>query len=89
MKKLAVKMQMIIGKKTRQLKEWEEKDPGSIECPVLECEIDDAKSIVSIINADAPKTDKLEGIKSVYLTTTSGSIYDAVRAQFKEEGIDL
>lgn len=81
---------MIIGKKSRELKEWEEKDPGAIDCPILECEIDDATAIVSIINADAPHADKLEGIKAIYQQTTSGSIYDAVRAHFdKEEGIQL
>lgn len=90
MKTLYSKLQEIVAKKSVQLREWEEKDPGAIDCPILECEINDAEYIMTMINADMPHDHKLSAIKAIYLQTTSNSIYDVVREHFeKEEGIVL
>jgi hypothetical protein len=86
---LYAKMKEIVQKKSVELKKWEEKDPGAIDCPILECEINDAEYIMLVIKADMPKEHKLSGIKAIYLQTTSGSIYDAVQIYFKEEGVSL
>jgi hypothetical protein len=89
MDKFAARMQIIIGKKTRELREWEEKDPGAIECPILECEINDAKAIMTIAKSDILNAEKLDGIKTIYKQTTSGSIYNAVRNLFEKEGVSI
>jgi hypothetical protein len=90
MDKLFKKMQAIVVKKGAELREWEEKDPGAIDCPILECELNDGEYIMLIINSDMPHDHKLSGIKAIYKQTTSESIYDAVREHFeKEEGIKL
>lgn len=89
MKKLFARMQMIVGKKTRKLKELEATTPELIDCPILECEINDAKNIMLVIKADAPDEDKILGIKAINSQTTSASIYDSVNKYFEEEGITL
>lgn len=86
---LFTELQAIVVRKSKELKEWEEKDPGAIDCPILECEINDAEYMIIHIKSDAPHEHKLSAIKSIYNQTTSGSIYDAVNNFFEREGVKL
>jgi hypothetical protein len=87
MKKLFARLQTIVDKKTRELRKLEETSPELIDCPILECEINDAQYMIIIIHADMPHDHKLSGIKALYSQTTSGSIYEAVSKFFEEEGV--
>jgi hypothetical protein len=82
-------LKVIVDNKSKELEEWEQKDPGAIDCPILECEIDDATKIMAAILSDLQEDQKVTEIRDVYLQTTSGSIYDAVRKYSKEEGLEI
>jgi hypothetical protein len=90
MDKLFKTIQEIVVRKAAELRELEATSPELIDCPILECEINDGEYILLIINSDMPHDHKLSGIKAIYQQTTSNSIYEAVREHFeKEEGIVL
>lgn len=89
MKAFYSELQAIGTKKILQLRELEATTPESIDCPILECEINDAQAMMIIMNADVPHDHKLSGIKAIYSQTTSSSIYEATQKLFKEEGVSL
>lgn len=80
MENLKARLQEIITKKEAQLAHLEATTPEVIDCPILECEIDDAKAIVEYIDSTQDIDDKLNSIEGVLNTTTSGTIYDTVKA---------
>jgi hypothetical protein len=75
---LRAKLQLIIGEKTNKLKELEVTSPELIDCPILECEINDAVYMIVVLNSDISDDEKRAGIKAINDQTTSASIYDTV-----------
>lgn len=82
---LRAKLQLIIGEKTHKLKELEATSPESIDCPILECEINDAVYMIVILNSNESDEGKLAGIRAINNQTTSNSIYDTVNAYLESK----
>jgi hypothetical protein len=78
MNELKVKLQEIIGKKTNELKELEATSPELIDCPILECEINDATYMIVVLNSNISDDEKRAAIKAINDQTTSNSIFDTV-----------
>jgi hypothetical protein len=79
MENLKAKLQEIITLKEAKLAQLEATTPESIDCPITEEEINDAKRAVEIIDSEEAFDDKANKLDHEIMSfTTSASIYDAI-----------